>query len=663
MNNKMYLNLALSNIKKNSKTYIPYMIACIGSITMFYIMNAISFNVSISLIAGKEFLSLILRFGDYIIGIFSLIFLFYTNSFLIKRRKKELGLYNILGMEKKHIAKVLTLEVTFISIFTIVIGLIVGVITSKLMFLILLKILRFGFTTNFVIPCNSLLITTILFLAIFFLTLLNNLRQIHLSKPIELLKGNNLGEKAEPKTKWILTIIGFITLSFGYFLALTIESPFTAMSMFFVAVILVIIGTYSLFTAGSIVILKFLRKNKKFYYKTSNFINVSGMIYRMKQNAVGLANICILSTAVLVTLSTTVSLYIGVEDVLSNRFPKNVSLTVHNVNSEIIKNINSIIEKESNNLNIETTDVNSYSFSKFTLAEKDGKFLSLGESLNLNDDNYIYDFFFITLDEYLQNNNDPITLNKDEVLIFTSDEKLQNLNTFNIQNKEYKIKSHLDKLTLGMEFKKEINQQNYIIISDLEELTSLHEGLYKGTDRPFELSYSYDFNTSSSPEEEIELVASLHSAFNNENFNYYVDSLENSKSDFFMIYGGLLFIGIFLGLLFTMATVLIMYYKQVSEGYEDKVRFEVMQKVGLSKKEIRKSISSQVLLVFFLPIVTAVIHIAFAFKMISKMLAVFNLTNMPLFLTCTLGTILAFTLIYGIAYYLTAKSYYKIVSE
>ena len=663
MNNKMYLNLAFSNIKKNSKTYIPYMIACSGSITMFYIMSAISFNVSISSIAGKESLSLILGFGNYIIGIFSLIFLFYTNSFLIKRRKKELGLYNILGMEKKHIAKVLTLEVVFISLFTIILGLIIGIITSKLMFLILLKILKFGFTAEFIIPTSSLLITTILFLAIFFLTLLNNLRQIHLSKPIELLKGSNLGEKSEPKTKWFLTIIGFITLSFGYFLALTIESPFTAMAMFFVAVILVMIGTYSLFTAGSIAILKTLRKNKKFYYKTSNFINVSGMIYRMKQNAVGLANICILSTAVLVTLSTTVSLYLGVEDVLSSRFPKNVSLTVHDVNAEVIENINLIIKKQANNLDIEITDVNSYSFSKFTLAEKDGKFLSLGESLNLNESNYIYDFYFITLDEYLQNNNDPITLNKDEVLIFTSSEKLQDLNVFNISNKKYKIKSNLDKLTLGIEIRKDVNQQNYIIISDLEELTSLHEGLYKGTDRPFEISYNYDFNSSASPEEEIELVASLNSAFNNENLNYYVDSLENSKSDFFMIYGGLLFIGIFLGLLFTMATVLIMYYKQVSEGYEDKVRFEVMQKVGLSKKEIRNSISSQVLLVFFLPIVTAVIHIAFAFKMISKMLAVFNLTNISLFLICTLGTILVFTLIYGIAYSLTAKSYYKIVSE
>lgn len=663
MNNKMYLNLAFNNIKKNSKTYIPYMIACIGCITMFYIMSAIAFNVSIVEIKGKDSLALILIFGNYIIGIFSSIFLFYTNSFLIKRRKKELGLYNILGMEKKHIAKVLTLEVIFIFIFTISIGLIVGVITSKLMFLVLLKILKFGFTTKFVIPTSSILITIILFLAIFFLTLLNNLRQIHLSKPIELLKGDNLGEMAEPKTKWFLTIIGVITLGLGYFIALKIESPTTAILMFFVAVILVMIGTYSLFTAGSIVILKSLRKNTKFYYKTHNFINVSGMIYRMKQNAVGLANICILSTAVLVTLSTTVSLYLGVEDALSNSFPKSISLTVYDVNENLIEKINSSIEKEADNLDIEITDLNKYSSVKFSLVEKDGKFLSLGESLSLDESNYIYDFNFITLDEYLKNNNEPMVISNDEILIFSSNQKLQSLNTFNISNKEYKIKSNLDYLTLGSELNKETINQDYIIISDLDELTSLHNSLYKGTDRPFEISYNIDFNSSASPEEEIQLVSSLNSAFNNENLSYYLDSLESSRSDFFITFGGLLFIGIFLGLLFTMATVLIMYYKQVSEGYDDKTRFEVMQKVGLSKKEIRKSISSQVSIVFFLPLVTAVIHIAFAFKMISKMLSVFNLTNTSFLLGCTLITILAFAIVYGIAYSLTAKSYYKIVSK
>jgi len=373
MSKIFYAKLALINIKKNGKTYFPYMVAAISTIMMFYTMHFISINDGLNNMSGGDSLKIILGLGNYVIGLFSIIFLFYTNSFLIKRRKNEIGLYNILGMEKRHIARVMIWETFFVGISTIVIGLLSGILISKLMFLVLLKILTFEVPLGFFISKESIAITVILFGAIFILTLLNNLGQIHLSKPVELLRGGQVGEK-EPKTKWIMTIIGVISLSAGYYIALTTESPLTAIYLFFVAVILVIVGTYSLFTAGSIALLKILRKNKKFYYKTNNFINVSGMIYRMKQNAVGLSNICILSTCVLVMLSTTVSLYIGMEDVLRNRYPRDIAVRVDNVSDEMEEKLDNIIIKEAEKHNISIKDIIKYRSIEVTMFQKNNSF-------------------------------------------------------------------------------------------------------------------------------------------------------------------------------------------------------------------------------------------------------------------------------------------------
>jgi putative ABC transport system permease protein len=355
MNKMFYPRLALTNIKKNGKTYFPYILTCIGTIMMFYIMHFISVNKGLVSMSGGLQLKQMLFLGTIIVGLFSVIFLFYTNSFLIKRRNKELGLFNILGMEKKHIAKVLFWETILVFLVSIVIGLLGGIVLSKLMFLLLLKLLNFEIPIKFYVSTSSLITTAILFAFIFFLTLIRNLGQVHLSKPIELLKGGQVGER-EPKTKWLLTSIGVICLAWGYFIALTTESPLNALSLFFFAVILVIIGTYALFTAGSIAILKILRMKKKFYYQTRHFISVSGMVYRMKQNAVGLANICILSTAVLVMLSTTVSMYIGMEDLLRTRYPRDIAVSARNVSDEESKMLDSMILEEAERFNISVSN-------------------------------------------------------------------------------------------------------------------------------------------------------------------------------------------------------------------------------------------------------------------------------------------------------------------
>jgi len=383
MSNMFYQKLAATNIKKNGKTYFPYILTCISSIAMFYILHFISVNDGLDVMSGGDSLKIILKLGTYVIGLFSVIFIFYTNSFLIKRRKKELGLYNILGMEKKHIAKVLFWESFFVTLISMVMGLLLGIAVSKLIFLVLLKILHFKVPMGFFISIKSLIITATLFGFIFVLTLLNNLRQIHLAKPVELLKGGQVGEK-EPRTRWVLTLIGLSSLGSGYYIAVTTEAPLAALNRFFLAVILVMIGTWALFTAGSIALLKMLRKNKSFYYKTNNFINVSGMIYRMKQNAIGLANICILSTTVLVMISTTVSLYIGMEDVLRTRYPRDISISAKNVSREKSEEISSMIKEQSEKNGIDIKNIVKYRSLSLAMIQDKNYFTDDGNNLDTN---------------------------------------------------------------------------------------------------------------------------------------------------------------------------------------------------------------------------------------------------------------------------------------
>ena len=658
MNNTFYAKLAVTNIKKNGKTYFPYILTCIGTIIMFYILHFISVNDGLNNMSGGDSLKILLNLGTYVIGLFSIIFLFYTNSFLIKRRKKELGLYNILGMEKKHIAKVLFLETFFVSIISMVVGLIGGILLSKLMFLVLLKILNFKVPMGFFISIQSLIVTAILFGAIFVLTLLNNLRQIHLSKPIELLKGGETGEK-EPKTKSILTLFGVLCLTAGYYIALTTESPLAALNLFFFAVILVIIGTYSLFTVGSIALLKILRKNKKFYYKTNNFINVSGMIYRMKQNAVGLANICILSTAVLVMLSTTVSLYIGMDDLLRTRYPRNISVSAKNVSNETSQILDNLITEEARKLDISVKNIVRYRSMPLLMTQDKNSFsVASSESFSATNISMVN---LVSLSEYNRIENQSSTLNENEVLLFSFRGEISSDN-INISGNEFKIKERINNLnTDGMDSAMLVNTY-YIVVPDEETIQKLCLSSGESNDDIKDLSYHYAFDTDNDAENEINLTFAIQNKLQENSVNGFAESLEESRETFFSLYGGLFFLGIFLGALFIMATVLIIYYKQISEGYDDKDRFEIMQKVGMSKAEVKKSIRSQVLMVFFLPLATAVIHIAFAFKVITKLLALLNLTNVSLFAICTAGTILVFAIFYAIVYYLTARVYYKIVS-
>ena len=643
-----YQKLALENIRKNKQTYFPYILTCICSIMMFYMMHFISVNEGLKKMSGGSQLSIILRLGTTIIGIFSVIFLFYTNSFLIKRRKKEIGLYNILGMEKKHIARVLFWENLFVALLSISMGIVGGILFSKLMFLLLLKLLNFAVPMGFFISKGSILWTIILFAFIFVLTLINNLTQIHLNKPIELLKGGEFGEK-EPKTKWLMALIGLLSLGSGYYIALATESPLAVINLFFIAVLLVMIGTYALFTAGSIVLLKILRKNKRFYYKSHHFINVSSMIYRMKQNAVGLANICILSTAVLTMVFSTASLYIGMEDLLKTRYPSDIIVDVLDLSKEQQTKLKDKVNQITERYDVTIKNETEYNLVGMVMAQDNNVFISADTNTIALDN--ISVIALIPLSDYNRLEHQNSVLQKDEVLLYEYKGNVKE-DRINISGEELIVKDRIDHMDIEGIGKDTLVNLYCIVVSD-EKIRDISKEA---------LDYYYSFDTDADVKTQVELVYEIKQVMQEMDILGTCEGLEESRQSFYAVYGGLFFIGIFIGALFIMATVLIIYYKQISEGYEDKKRFEIMQKVGMSKTEIKKCIKSQVLMVFFVPLVTAAIHIAVALKAIIKMLAVFGLSNITLFIWCVIGTIFAFTLFYGVVYALTSRTYYRIVS-
>jgi putative ABC transport system permease protein len=667
-----YPKLAFLNIQKNGKFYLPYLLTCIITVAMFYIMRYIATNSSLNDMLGAGSLKEILFFGSIVVGIFAAIFLFYTNSFLMKRRKKELGLYNILGMEKQHIAWVLLFETFIVTAVSLVLGLSLGILLSKLIILILFEMLKFTVPWGFSVSGTSLLVSVFLFFGIFLATLLSNLMQIRLAKPIELLHGGQTGER-EPKTKWMLAILGILTLGAGYTIAIVTESPLSAISLFFIAVVLVIVGTYCLFTAGSIALLKLLRNNKHFYYQTKHFIAVSGMIYRMKQNAVGLANICILSTMVLIMVSTTVSLYSGMENLLDNRFPTDISVGFKNPTDGEMENRLRQLQDTASEQGRSLSKLTNYTALSFAVSRDGNTFAT--DTNNYVSSSDASELCFITAAEYEHLTGKTVTLAADEVLVYSNGGQIGE--SFSLFDQSFRVREHLDSIPITGQFNARLVEGYFMVVSDdtvLNQLYTQQKTAYG--DRASSIRGEISFNLDGTDEEKLVCYDAIKAVLNKPlpsesaaaYTGGYIDHLSTMEckqaaaSDFYALYGGFLFLGLFLGTLFLMATVLIIYYKQISEGYDDKERFEIMQKVGLSRSEVRHAISSQIVMVFFLPFLMAGIHILAAFKMITKLLAVLNLTNIPLFIGCTIGTILVFGLIYGVVYTLTARVYYRIVS-
>lgn len=660
MNKLFYPKLAAGNIKKNARIYIPYLLTCIFTIAMYYVIHSLSMNEGLNNMRGGQQMQGMLEFGRFIIGVFAAVFLFYTNSFLMKRRKKEIGLWNILGMEKRHIMKVIGYETLYIMLISLTAGLLLGILLEKGTYLILARLFEFDIVLGFHIYGGAILVSCILFGIIFFAIFLNSLWQVSRSKPIELLRGGMVGEK-EPKTKWFMAVLGILCLATAYTLSICLKDPLESLAVFFVAVLLVIAGTELLFVAGSIAFLKLLRKNKNYYYKAKHFTSVSNMLYRMKRNAVGLANICILVTMILVMLSSTSSLVMGEEDIIHNRYPNDFSITEHNRN-ELNPELQEIVNREIEAQQLEVKKSLCYSHLQVMGIQNGSEFetdMNRVENYTFNGGNACY-LIALSLDDYNRILGTDVLLQEDEILLYSPDNKYR-YDTMDVFGKTYRIAENLDEfLDIGTDH---VLNTYYLVVRDWQEIQHALNYLsnsYEDTSYLVDTYYGYDLI--GTPEAKEAAFVQIRNQFLETEWNVVIFTHENARRDFMSLHGSLFFLGIFLSILFVMAVILVIYYKQISEAYEDKERYQIMQKVGMSQAEVRQSIHSQILTVFFLPLITAGIHVAFALPIIIRMLKLFGFFNTSLFVICALICFLIFAVLYGIIYSITAKAYYKIVS-
>lgn len=672
MHKGIFSRLAKQNIRNNKSTYIPYIITCIFCIAMIYMMEFLRDCPTLDqAVRQADEVRMIVFTGEIVVEIFCIIFLIYSNSFLMKRRQKEIGLYNILGLERNHIGIVMFLETIITSIGSLAGGIAAGIIGSKLALLLLLKLLHIPSVLGFYISVKGIFTCLFMFDIIFLMILFLNLAKIHLSRPVELLRGNNTGEK-EPAAKWLMALIGFICLGAGYYLAVTTESPIKAITIFLLAVILVMAGTYLLFTAGSIVILKFLRRRKSFYYRTGNFISISGMLYRMKQNAIGLASICILSTGVLLMIAMTVSIYFGMNDIMLNRYPYDVDMSVTSISEDECQTAIEAFEKAiaDNKVPVEKSVEEIY---LDIVCSKNGDQILIKPANTIRNSDSVLVLSLFTQAEYERLTGISANLNDGE--IFAWYPSAVQKDSVTVDETEFTVKKWLDKnpLTCGEDA---VSDNAVLVVTDedFKKFDEMRTEMYKGVSSApagEDLTLHLGLDITGSETDKIDFGTPVMEAVKDlkkngglsENSWITSGIRQQEYESYYADNGSLLFIGIFLGSLFLMGTAMIIYYKQISEGYEDQKRFEIMQKVGLSRREVRSSVRRQILMVFFLPLLMAMLHITMAFPMIRRMLLLFGMTNTKLFIGCTAGTVLIFAVVYGLIYLMTARSYYHIVER
>lgn len=659
-----YPRLAWTGIKNNRRLYLPYILTCIGMVAMFYIMLSLSTGEFLDKMRGGTTLGTVLGLGAGVIGFFAVLFLFYTNSFLIRRRKKEFGLYNILGMGKRNIARVLFSETLILAAVSLVFGLILGAALSKLAELGLAYFVESDAGYDFTVYPTAMGYTVLLFVCIFLLLFFKSVGQVGLSNPVELLHSESVDEKP-PKANWIFGVLGIVILAAAYYISVTIEQPVAALGWFFIAVLMVIAATYLLFIAGSVLLCRILQKNKRYYYKPNHFVSVSSMAYRMKRNGAGLASVCILITMVLVMIASTSCLYFGKNDVLRSQYPHDFNFTMDFGTLDEVTQEN--IDKTKAAIDAFMDKNGGISFGicgksdRVTGELRDGVFYMGNDVYGPEYSSFLY---IIDLADYNRNTGSSYRLNDGEALVFASSRTYDH-DTIRIEGgREYKVV----KSDGTIDFIRDTDMLGYsavyIVVPDFyssaEDLLQATEK--QGVSQPW-LQWRYQFDSSADYLTQLEIeegiwdvIAQAHSG------GYGLSSLAGARDDFYGSFGGLFFLGIMLSIVFIIAAVLIIYYKQVSEGYEDQSRFEIMQKVGMTKKDIRKSINSQMLTVFFLPLLFAIVHLGFAFPMINKLLLLFGLDNLGLLLLTAAISALVFALFYIIVYRVTSNAYYSIVS-
>ena len=687
MTGGLFARLAVTNIRKNRKIYAPYIFACVGVVMMFYIICSLSYDPDILGFFCGDSLMIILRMGCIVVGIFAVIFLFYTSSFLMKRRKTELGLYNVLGLGKGHIAKVLAWETLVVWGESTVLGLISGMIFGKLAQVCLLRMMGGGVNYNFNLSAMAMAVMAALFAGIFGFIYIKNVIEIYRMKTIDLLYSAKQGEK-KPRANYVLAIAGVIMLGAGYYIALAVKNPLEAITFFFFAVILVIAGTYSCMISGSVALLSALKNNKTYYYKTNHFISTSAMMFRMKKHGAGLASICILATMVLVMISSTACLYIGADKAMEINYPRDmeVQYEAYGSNRAIIEasasDLNRVLTRATNDENVRTAGEIGYSLCSFYAKpdETDKKAFSCAA---FSGDTSVIGVSVVTADDYNRNFGKNAVLAPDEVLVFgkgvSYDEPV-----ISFGGEELEVTGEAEGLVIRGEDAADMSDCLYVVVSDEDVLLSIYDAMKKEAvannyPRPGLVVYrAFDLMTDDglrvqSSDKLIRVQDAIYTVQSEgydgtfeEPVKY--DSLNFSirnraaSGEIYGLYGGLFFLGILLSLLFMGAAVIIMYYKQVIEGYDDKERFDIMQKVGMSLSEVKKTINSQVLTVFFIPLLGAGVHMAFAFPIIALMLRVFMISDTMLLAIITVGAFIAFALFYVVSYMITSRAYYKVVA-
>lgn len=674
MSKAFYPRLAAQNIIKNGKFYFPYILTVIFTAASFYICVSLSYTPDLPDLLRYQYLTAYMTFGCFVLGLFIFIFLIYTNSFLMKRRVKELGLYNVLGMGKRSIGVVLSFESLYIWIIGAGAGIGFGIVFQKLIMMLAQRLMRIDIAFAFYISPTAIVYTVLFFGGVLLITLIKNLWRLQVQKPVELLRGGSVGER-EPKTRWLLALLGILSLGGGYYIAVTTRDVMTAFALYFVAVFLVIIGTYCLFCAVSIAVLKVLRKNKGFYYKTGNFIGVSGMLHRMNRNAVGLANICILSTMVLVMISGTLSLYMGTENILDRSSPASLNIAMRMAGRDRLDTQRAeelfIGAAERCGLNV-TKHAGGTSLTKYMM--KDGA--NYNDRYN-GETGAIY-VTFMTAEDFTRLTDCPLELKPEQAAVLSglSGEELS-LEFVDAETGQVRSLS-FETVPVQADWRKgylsEVpgsGGQEEIIVLSAEGYERVREYTLLTSGRYYTEQWRFYIDTDASEEQQAECADKISSkdfvGFEPEeieNIEYFrVQTRSQDSADAYSTNGGFLFLGVFLGLIFIIAMVLIMYYKQISEGYEDRQRFAIMQQVGLEKRDIRRSINMQVLIVFFAPLIVAGIHVAFDFILMTKLLMLFSMYNTRVTAVCTLAVFTGFALLYAAVYALTAKTYYNIVSE
>lgn len=668
----VYPKLAWEGIRKNKRLYVPYIAMGALMVMMFYLLRFLQDSPVIGVMRGAVTLSTVLSMGYAVIAIFSIIFLFYTNSFLIRQRYREFGLYNILGMNKQNVCMIMVWESIFVGSIAIVTGLAAGILLSKGAELVLFNLVHMDISFDLRISAVSVFYTITGYIIIYLILLLNSVIKVWFAKPLDLLKSNRVGEKM-PKRTWVYAAVGMVLLGAAYYLAVSIKEPLTALMYFFLAVIMVIIGTYALFMAGSVVLCRILQKNKRYYYQPNHFISVSSMMYRMKRNGAGLASICILLTMVLVMLSSTTSLYFGIEDSLVGRYPHSVNVVVgfsdvEDLNSENLKKLYEAVRE--NSPEVKETDC-------YTMGGTSGLFSDQGINLDvtsvdvsINDYEQVGTLQVMSLEEYNRLCDADETLNADECLLYAN-RITYDSDTFTIvDGSSYKVKKMLDNCVKDGDLDSMMNPSMIMVVPNFEEClktVSDFRTRTEGTVMALRWKCGYDVESTEQETKEAEAIeeslARLSETKSVDGLIFYsVDSREDNRESFYDLNGSLFFLGIVLSTVFLLAAVMIIYYKQLSEGYEDYTRYEIMQKVGMTKQDIRKSINSQMLTVFFSPLLMAGLHLCFAFPFLWKIMMMFGLNNRTLIIAITVICYIIFGIFYAVVYKITSNLYFHIVS-